>query len=193
MSTSVGGTAPQSRVYQKSRLLAVSSLALVMAGVNAAVRANIAGDLQRTFLDPIDKVHSAEMIATVLGVPFLGFAITIAIGSPLLDYIGMRLLLPLSGVCFTLGTLIDDVRRQISSGAGVYTTSLHRRRSRRRRLGHGRDGHQPADRRALSRREDGEAEPAARVVARRPRDRRPARRRDVRSRPGLAGQAGDRR
>ena len=32
-------------------------------------------------------------------VPFLGFAFTIAIGSPLLDYIGMRLLLPLSGIC----------------------------------------------------------------------------------------------
>jgi MFS family permease len=122
MSTSVGGTAPQGRVYQKSRLLAVSSLALVMAGVNAAVRANIAGDLQRTFLDPIDRVHSAEMIATVLGVPFLGFAITIAIGSPMLDYIGMRLLLPLSGLLFTVGTLIMMFAGRISSGAGIYTT-----------------------------------------------------------------------
>ena len=121
MSTSVGGTAPQHRVYQKSRLLAVSSLALVMAGVNAAVRANIAGDLQRTFLDPIDRVHSAEMIATVLGVPFLGFAITIAIGSPMLDYIGMRLLLPLSGLLFTVGTLIMMFAGQLASGAGVYT------------------------------------------------------------------------
>ena len=122
MSTSVGGTAVQSRAYQKSRLLAVSSLALVMAGVNAAVRANIAGDLQRTFLDPIDKVHSAEMIATVLGVPFLGFAITIAIGSPMLDYIGMRLLLPLSGLLFTIGTFLMMFAGQISSGSGIYTT-----------------------------------------------------------------------
>ena len=122
MSTSVGGTAPQHRVYQKSRLLAVSSLALVMAGVNAAVRANIAGDLQRTFLDPIDRVHSAEMIATVLGVPFLGFAITIAIGSPMLDYIGMRLLLPLSGLLFTIGTFLMMFAGQISSGSGIYTT-----------------------------------------------------------------------
>src|SRR3954452_19087735 len=121
MSTSVGGTAPQTRAYQKSRLLAVSSLALVMAGVNAAVRANIAGDLQRTFLDPIDRVHSAEMIATVLGVPFLGFAITIAIGSPMLDYIGMRLLLPLSGLLFTVGTLVMMFAGNISSGPGVYT------------------------------------------------------------------------
>lgn len=121
MSTSVGGTAVQSRTYQKSRLLAVSSLALVMAGVNAAVRANIAGDLQRTFLDPIDRIHSAEMIATVLGVPFLGFAITIAVGSPMLDYIGMRLLLPLSGFLFTIGTLLMMFAGQISSGSGIYT------------------------------------------------------------------------
>src|SRR4051812_15915955 len=121
MSTSVGGTTSQSRTYQKGRLLMVSSLALVMAGVNAAVRANIAGDLQRNFLDPIDRAHSAEMIATVLGVPFLGFAITIAIGSPMLDYIGMRLLLPLSGLLFTVGTLTMLFAGQIASGAGIYT------------------------------------------------------------------------
>ena len=79
------------------------------------------GDLQRIFLDPIDKAHSAEMIASVLGVPFLGFALTIAIGSPLLDYIGMGLLLPLSGVCFTVGTLHHAVRRTSCVGRGVYT------------------------------------------------------------------------
>ena len=77
-----------------------------MAGVGAAVRANTAADLQRMFLDPIDKAHSAEMIAHILGLPFLGFALTIAIGSPLLDYIGMGLLLPLSGVSFIVGALM---------------------------------------------------------------------------------------
>ena len=98
----------------------VSSLALTMAGVGAALRANIASDLQRMFLDPIDKAHSAEMIANVLGLPFLGFALTIAIGSPLLDYIGMGLLLPLSGVCFTVGALIM-MFAGLGDGPGVYT------------------------------------------------------------------------
>ena len=56
--------------------------------------------------DPIDKAHSAEMIGSVLGVPFLGYAFTIAIGSPLLDAIGMGILLPMSGVLFIVGTLI---------------------------------------------------------------------------------------
>lgn len=92
-----------------------------MAGINAALRANTASDLQRVFLDPIDKAHSAEMIASILGLPFLGFAVTIAIGSPLLDYIGMGLLLPLSGVFLSLGMLLMIFAGDIASGGGVYT------------------------------------------------------------------------
>ena len=59
-------------VYNKTRLFLVSSLALCTAGIANAIRANTASDLQRTFLDPIDKAHSAEMIASVLGVPVPG-------------------------------------------------------------------------------------------------------------------------
>jgi fucose permease len=91
--------------YAKARLFLVSSLALTMAGIGASLRANTAVDLQRVFFDPIDKAHSAGMIANVLGLPFLGFAATIAIGSPLLDYVGMGLLLPLAGICFSIGAL----------------------------------------------------------------------------------------
>jgi fucose permease len=101
-------------------LFLVSCLALATAGVGASLRANTASDLQQIFFDPIDKAHSAEMIASVLGLPFLGFALTIAIGSPLLDYIGMRLLLPLSGICFSAGALIMVFAGQIASGAAVY-------------------------------------------------------------------------
>jgi MFS family permease len=91
-----------------------------MAGIGAALRANTASDLQRVFFDPVDKTHSAEMIANVLGLPFLGFAATIAIGSPLLDYIGMGLLLPMAGVCFAAGALIMIFAGSLSTGAGVY-------------------------------------------------------------------------
>jgi fucose permease len=106
--------------YRKARLFLVSSLALTMAGVGSALRANTATDLQRVFFDPIDKAHSGEMIANVLGLPFLGFAFTIAIGSPLLDYIGMGLLLPLSAICFTAGALVMMFAGSMASGAGVY-------------------------------------------------------------------------
>lgn len=110
-------TAPR---YDRARLFLVSALALTTAGIAAALRANTAGDLQRIFLDPIDKAHSAEMIGAVLGIPFLGFALTIAIGSPLLDTIGMRLLLPLSGICLGVGSLIMAFAGDLSSGPGVY-------------------------------------------------------------------------
>jgi MFS family permease len=106
--------------YNKSRLFMVSVLALFTAGLAASLRAGIATDLQRIFFDPIDKAHSAEMIGSVLGVAFLGFAFTIAIGSPLLDYIGMAFLLPMSGVCFIAGTLVILFAGNLSSGAGVY-------------------------------------------------------------------------
>src|SRR5436853_7011527 len=105
-------------VYRTTRLFLISSLALTMAGVGAALRANTAGALQSTFFDSIDRVHSGEMIANILGLPFLGFALTIAIGSPLLDYIGMGLLLPLSGICFATGALLMLFAGSLPSGLG---------------------------------------------------------------------------
>lgn len=119
---SASATVPVDRhaAYNKTRIFLVSVLALFTAGVAASLRADVASDLQRIFFDPIDKAHSAEMIGAVLGVPFLGFAFTIAIGSPLLDFIGAAVLLPLSGVCFIAGTLTILFASSIASGAGVY-------------------------------------------------------------------------
>ena len=65
----------------RSRLFFAAALALTMSGINASFRANTAADLQRVFLDPVDKLHSASMIATILGLPFLGYAVTIASSS----------------------------------------------------------------------------------------------------------------
>jgi hypothetical protein len=108
-------------VYNKTRLFWTSSLALCMSGIANALRASAAADLQRTFLDPIDKAHSAEMIGTVLGLPFLAFAITIAISSPLLDKVGMGLLLPLAAICVSVGMLIMGFAGDLASGVGIYT------------------------------------------------------------------------
>jgi MFS family permease len=105
----------------RARLFLVSSLALTMAGIGAAVRANTAADLQRMFLDPIDAARSAEMIATILGLPFLGFAFTIAIGSPLLDVVGMAPLLPLAALCFAAGAAIMIFAGSLASGTEVFT------------------------------------------------------------------------
>src|SRR5215475_158737 len=122
MSTPVtAATHDRHAAYNKSRLFLVSIIALFTDGLAASLRANIAADLQRIFLDPIDKAHSAEMIGSVLGVAFLGFAFTIAIGSPMLDWIGMRIMLPLSGICFVAGTLIILFAGSMATGPGIYT------------------------------------------------------------------------
>jgi len=116
-----GVVVERAAAYDTARLFLVSALALTTAGIAASLRANSAADIQRIFLDPIDKAHSAEMIGAILGIPFLGFALTIAIGSPLLDIIGMGLLLPLSGLLLALGNLIMVFAGNFASGAGVYT------------------------------------------------------------------------
>src|ERR1043166_7938544 len=120
MTTPVTASHDRHAGYNKSRLFLVSVLALFTAGLVASLRANVAGDLQKIFFDPIDPAHSAEMIGAILGVAFLGFAFTIAIGSPLLDAIGMAIMLPLSGVFFMAGTLIFLFAGNLASGPGVY-------------------------------------------------------------------------
>ncbi len=92
--------------YSKSKLFLVSVLALATAGIGFSIRGDIGGALQSHFFDPIDKLHSAEMTASVLGIVFMGFAIAIAIGSPLLDYLGMGRLLGVSSLCFVIGNLV---------------------------------------------------------------------------------------
>jgi fucose permease len=106
--------------YDHRRLFLVSALALTTAGMAASLRANTASDLQRVFLDPIDVTRSASMIGTILGLPFLGFAITIAIGSPLLDYIGMGVLLPLAGLLFALGSIVFITADMWTNVADIY-------------------------------------------------------------------------
>jgi MFS family permease len=120
MNTSPSPAAERHADYDKRRLFFASVLALVMAGVAGALRADVATDLQRIFFDPIDKAHSAAMIGAVLGVPFLGFAFTIAIGSPLLDSIGMGVLLPMAGVSSLLGTLTFLFASQLATIFPIY-------------------------------------------------------------------------
>src|SRR5258708_25535106 len=75
--------------YNKPRMFFLSALALLTAGISFSMRTIIADDLKTTFFEPIDRLHSAEMLGSVLGVAFLGFAFTIAIGSSLLDVSGL--------------------------------------------------------------------------------------------------------
>ncbi len=106
--------------YDKARLSLVRVIALVTAGIAASIRGNLAAVLQHQFLDPIDPVHSAQMIGTVLGVTFFGFAITIMVGNPLGDYLGMWPLLALSSICFMVGTVIVICAAPLSHSSSAY-------------------------------------------------------------------------
>ncbi|MEJ7609495.1 MAG: MFS transporter, partial [Bryobacteraceae bacterium] len=121
MASSTTAAPPASHAaYDKNKLFMLSVMALITAGMSFALRGSIASDLQATFFDPIDRLRSAEMVASVLGVAFLGFAFTIAIGSPLLDYLGMGRLLSLSGFCFICGTLTVIFAGRLAQGANIY-------------------------------------------------------------------------
>src|SRR3989454_12423146 len=92
--------------YNKTKLFILSVVALATAGIGFSIRGDLGGALQSHFFDPIDKLHSAEMTASVLGIVFMGFAVAIAIGRPLLDYLGMGRLLGLAGLWFVAGNLV---------------------------------------------------------------------------------------
>jgi MFS family permease len=104
----------------RTRLFVLSMFALAATGVAFSLRANIASELQTTLFDPVDKLRSAEMVATALGVVFLGYALTIPIGSPLLDFIGMGRLLALSAVCYFVGTAIAIFSPQLQGQFSIY-------------------------------------------------------------------------
>lgn len=92
----------------RRRLFIISVIALVTAGISFSLRSSIADALKTTFLDPIDPARSAEMLGSALGVAFLGFAFTIAIGSALLDLLGMGRLLGGASLCFIAGGILIE-------------------------------------------------------------------------------------
>jgi MFS family permease len=104
----------------KARLFLIGLFAVTTAGISFSLRSSIAGDIQAQLFDPIDKVHSAGMLGNALGIAFLGFALTIAFGSPLLDFLGMRRVLTVSSLSFITGTLLTIFADKIASGDGVY-------------------------------------------------------------------------
>ncbi len=108
--------------YDKGKLFVLSVLALTTAGISFSLRSSVAEALRTTFFDPIDKLHSAEMIGAALGVAFLGFAFTIAVASPMLDALGMGRVLQASSLCFIAGTLTVVFASALSGPLGIYRT-----------------------------------------------------------------------
>ena len=106
--------------YNKPKLFLLSVIALATAGIGFSIRGDAAGAMKAHFFDPVDQLHSAEMIGSVLGILFMGFAVAIAVGSPLLDYFGMGRLLGISGASFIIGNLIVLFADHIQVGLPVF-------------------------------------------------------------------------
>src|SRR2546421_12752989 len=106
--------------YNKTKLFVLSVVALATAGIGFSIRGDLGGALQSHFFDPIDKLHSAEMTASVLGIVFMGFAVAIAVGSPLLDFFGMGRLLGVSSLCFITGNLIVLFADHLQLGLPIF-------------------------------------------------------------------------
>jgi fucose permease len=99
----------------------LSVLALATGGAAFTLRGNISSDMQVNLFDPIDKLHSGKMVATaLLGYPFLGYALILAIGSPLLDYIGMKRMLLFSPCSVIAGTALTIFSRHLQGVLSVY-------------------------------------------------------------------------
>lgn len=94
-------------------------LALFTAALANSLRAGAAGAMQVVLLDPIDAQHSGEMIGTVLGSSFLGFALSLLVLSPLLDRVGAKRVILFASACFVVGPAL--VLLAAGAGASVYT------------------------------------------------------------------------
>lgn len=81
----------------------ISVLALFTAALANSVRAGAAGAMKTALFDPINPQNSGEMIGTVLGNSFLGFALSLLVISPLLDRIGAKRVILFAAACFIIG------------------------------------------------------------------------------------------
>ena len=97
----------------------ISVLALFTAALANSVRAGAAGALKTSLLDPIDAQHSGEMVGTVLGNSFLGFALSLLVISPLLDRFGAKKVILFAAACFIVGPAL--VLLSANAGGSVYT------------------------------------------------------------------------
>jgi MFS family permease len=106
--------------FDKRKLFILAVIACTTNSISFSLRTSIAGDVQKAFFDPIDPVHSASLLGSALGIAFLGFAFTVAFGSSLLDFLGMRNILIACSLSFVSGTLLTIFADSIAHGAAIY-------------------------------------------------------------------------
>jgi len=92
--------------YDKQKLFILSVVALTTSGMVFSIRGATLAAMQTHFFEKSNPAHAAFLITTVLGAAFIGGALSVFIGSPLCDYLGMGRLLLLAAFCHIASTLV---------------------------------------------------------------------------------------
>jgi len=90
----------------RGRIFVLALLALFTAGAAVSLRAATAVHMRADYLDALDKARAGEMIGTVLGAAFAGFAITLFLVSAILARVGFGRALVAAAVLLFLGFVI---------------------------------------------------------------------------------------
>lgn len=104
----------------QNKLLRLANLAIFTIGLGFAVRASIADSLRTEIFNQLDAHRAATMVGEALGMTFLGFALTLLIGSALLDLIGIRRMLVLSALCNLCGSAAVVLASNFKPSMGSY-------------------------------------------------------------------------
>src|SRR5437667_7674587 len=91
--------------YDTKKLFILSVIALATAGMAMGIRTATLASMQTHFFDFTDPKHAGELITRCVGAAFIGGAISVFIGSPLCDLLGMGRLLLLASLCHIAGTV----------------------------------------------------------------------------------------
>lgn len=106
--------------YNTRALFWICVLALFTAAMSFSLRTGASGAIKESLFDPINPLHSGEMIAAALGHSFSGFAFSLLVISPLLDLIGAKRVILLASACFIAGPLLIVLSPAASDPDAVY-------------------------------------------------------------------------
>ena len=159
----------------KQRLFTASCIALIATAMSFAIRGDIMGDFESIF--QLNKTN----VGWIAGAAFWGFGLSIFIGGPLCDVLGMGTIMRLAAAGHIGGHAAHHRRAELPGAVSGDRHHRHRQRA-------GRSRGEPAHRDDLRQGEDGQAHGAARLVPRRHRHRRRAGVPLHADRPRLAGQ-----
>ncbi len=90
----------------RGRIFVLALMALFTAGAAVSLRPATAVHMRMDYLDALDKARAGEMIGTVLGAAFAGFAITLFLVSAVLARVGFGRALVAAAVLMPLGFIL---------------------------------------------------------------------------------------